>query len=247
MTQPPPPPPYGLPPYGPPPPYPPAGYPASLPPAPRRSRVVPVVLAVVVATALVATAVLVPLLLTGDEADDRSADPGRGESVDTSNLDAVATYDDLPTTHLEVGEEHSYDQAPAVGGPHAPVWIECGAYDEPLPEVNAVHDLEHGTTWITYRPDDVDADGIERLEDQLPANGLLSPYPDQKAPVVITVWGRQLELTGPEDPRIDLFVAEYGAGSTAPEPFASCNGGVDPADLADLDDLGGPDDAGVSA
>lgn len=244
MTQPPPPPP----PYGPPPPYPPAGYPASFPPAPHRSRVVPVVLAVVVAIALVVTAVLVPLLLTGDdEADDRSADGSRGESGDTGTLGAVATYDDLPTTHLEVGEDHSYAQAPAVGGPHAPVWIECGAYDEPLPEVNAVHDLEHGTTWITYRPDDVDADGIERLEDQLPANGLLSPYPDQAAPVVITVWGRQLELTGPEDPRIALFIAEYGAGSTAPEPYASCNGGVDPADLDDLGGPDDPDDAGVSA
>lgn len=228
----------GVPPQGPPPAYPPqyspVGYPAPFPPAPRRSRFVPVVLAVVVAIALVATAVLVPLLLTGDdEADDRSADDsGSQGSVDTSTLAAVATYDDLPTTHLEIGEDHSYAQSPAVGGPHAPVWIECGVHDEPLPEVNAVHDLEHGTTWITYRPDDVDDDGVDRLADQLPANGLLSPYPDQAAPVVITVWGRQLELTGPDDPRIALFVAEYGAGDTAPEPYASCNGGVDPADLA---------------
>lgn len=243
------PPPYGPPqgPHGPPPQapapyppiahlpqYPPGGFPGSYPPAPRRSRVLPVVLAVVVAIALVATAVLVPLLLTGDDSDDdRSADDGPGGAVDTTTLEAVASYDDLPTTHLEVGEGHAYDQSPSVGGPHAPVWIECGRYDEPLPEVNAVHDLEHGTTWITYRPDDVDDEGVDRLEDQLPANGLLSPYPDQAAPVVITVWGRQLELTGPDDPRIALFVAEYGAGETAPEPYASCNGGVDPDDLVE--------------
>lgn len=248
MTQPPPPPPYGPPPVGPPvgppPAYPPVAYPpvahppgafpGSPPPAPRRSRVLPVVLAVVVAVALVATAVLVPLLWSGDDADDdRSADGSSGgdESVDTSDLTAVESYEGLTYQHLAVGEEHDYPQSPAVGGDHAPVWIECGVYDEPLPEVNAVHDLEHGTTWITYRPDDVDADGVEELADQLPANGLLSPYPDQAAPVVITVWGRQLELTGPDDPRIALFVAEYGAGGTAPEPYASCNGGVDPADL----------------
>lgn len=196
----------------------------------------PVVLAVVVAMALVATAVLVPLLLD-DDGDDTSAGDDKGggtASVDTSNLDAVVIFEDLPTTHLDLGEDHAYEQSPAVGGPHGPVWIECGVHDEPLPEVNAVHDLEHGTTWITYRPDDVDADGVERLADQLPANGLLSPYPEQAAPVVITVWGRQLELTGPDDPRIPLFVAEYGAGDTAPEPYASCNGGVDPADLAEL-------------
>lgn len=199
----------------------------------------PVVLAVVVAIALVATAVLVPLLLSGDDDDPTSADdPDRDASVDTSNLAEVQSWEDLTYQHLAVGEDHDYPQAPAVGGDHAPYWIECGVYDEPLPEVNAVHDLEHGATWLTYRPDDVDADGVDRLADQLPANGLLSPYPDQAAPVVITVWGRQLELTGPDDPRIALFVAEYGAGDTAPEPYASCNGGVDPSELADLADLG---------
>lgn len=194
----------------------------------------PVVLAVVVAIALVATAVLVPLLLSGDDEDSSADDPGRDESVDTSNLAEVQSYEGLTYQHLPLGEDHDYPQSPAVGGDHGPVWIECGVYDDPLPEVNAVHDLEHGSTWITYRPEDVDADGIDRLADQLPANGLLSPYPDQAAPVVITVWGRQLELTGPDDPRITLFIAEYGAGDTAPEPYASCNGGVDPADLADL-------------
>lgn len=195
----------------------------------------PVVLAVVVAIALIATAVLVPLLLSADDDDSSADDSGKEESVDTSNLAEVQSYEGLTYQHLAAGEDHEYPQSPAVGGDHAPYWIECGVYDEPLPEVNAVHDLEHGATWITYRPDDVDADGVDRLADQLPANGLLSPYPDQAAPVVITVWGRQLELTGPDDPRIALFVAEYGAGDTAPEPYASCNGGVDPADLADLD------------
>lgn len=91
--------------------------------------------------------------------------------------------------------------------------------------------LNHGTVWLTYRPEDVDAAGIDRLTETLPDNGILSPYPDQEAPVVITVWGRQLALTGPDDPRIDLFLAEYGAGETAPEPNASCHGGVDPSDL----------------
>ncbi|NYI47086.1 hypothetical protein BJ993_004166 [Nocardioides aromaticivorans] len=234
MTQPPPPPPYGTPPAYPPIAPPPAWFPA--PPPPRRSRVLPVVLAVVAAIALVAAAVLVPLLLSGDDdgATAGDSDDEDTSSVDTSDLAAVRTYDDLTYQHLPLGEDHDYPQSPAVGGDHAPVWIECGAYDEPLPEVGAVHDLEHGSTWITYRPDDVDDDGVDRLEEQLPANGLLSPYPDQAAPVVITVWGRQLDLTGPEDPRIALFIAEYGAGSTAPEPYASCNGGVDPAELADL-------------
>lgn len=216
MTQPPPPP--FLPP---PPPFAPLPFP---PPAPRRRRVLPVVLAVVVALVLVTAAVLVPLLLTRGD-DEAGAGP--------SDLAAVKSYDGLTNKHVPLGEDLDYPQSPPVGGDHAPVWIECGAYDEPLPEVNVVHDLEHGTTWLTYRPDDVDADGVERLEGLLPANGLLSPYPDQEAPVVITVWGRQLALEGADDPRIPLFIDEYGAGDTAPEPFASCNGGVRPEQVPD--------------
>lgn len=75
------------------------------------------------------------------------------------------------------------------------------------------------------------------MTELLPANGLLSPYPDQEAAVVITVWGRQLALDGPDDPRIQLFIDAYGAGDTAPEPFASCNGGARPEQVPDP---GGP-------
>ncbi len=193
----------------------------------RRRRVLPLVLAVVVAVLVLAAAVLVPLALSGDD----DGGPGAGGSDEPSNLDAVESFEDLPSVHLEVGEDFSYPQSPPVGGRHSPIWLECGVYDEPVPEVNIVHDLEHGTVWLTYRSEDVDAAGVELLTEALPDNGILSPYPDQEAPVVITVWGRQLALTGPDDPRIDLFLAEYGAGETAPEPNASCHGGVDPGSL----------------
>ncbi|MBM7515202.1 DUF3105 domain-containing protein [Nocardioides nitrophenolicus] len=185
-----------------------------------------------VAVLVLAAAVLVPLALAKDD-DPAATESGAGgaETVDTDGLAAVEEYDGLTNQHLAPGVEHDYPQSPPAGGDHAPYWLECGVYDEPVPEVNVVHDLEHGTVWLTYRRDDVDAAGVRRLADQLPDNGILSPYDDQEAPVVITVWGRQLALTGPDDPRIAQFVAEFGAGDTAPEPFASCHGGVDPADL----------------
>ena len=47
---------------------------------------------------------------------------------------------------------------------------------------------------------------------------------------MVTVWGRQLALTGADDPRLPLFIDTFGAGETAPEPFASCAGGVPDAD-----------------
>ncbi|GAA1155561.1 DUF3105 domain-containing protein [Nocardioides aquiterrae] len=185
------------------------------PPAPRR-RALPLVLALVAAVLLVGAAVAVPLAL-------RSAgEPAAGPV----NLDDVRVYDDLEVTHTP--GDVDYPQSPPVGGPHAPVWLDCGVYDEPVRDENAVHDLEHGSVWITYDPDaGVD---VAALEEALPQNGLLSPYDGLDAPVVVTVWGRQLELDGADDPRLELFIDTLGGGETAPEPFASCAGGIQDPD-----------------
>ena len=101
---------------------------------------------------------------------------------------------------------------PPLGGPHDPDWLACGAYDEPVRDENAVHDLEHGTVWITYDPD-LAEDEVGALEELLPDDGIMSPYPDLPAPVVVTVWGAQLQLDGADDPRLPLFLEEFGDGS----------------------------------
>ncbi len=147
----------------------------------------------------------------------------RGQAPVAVNLDEVAVYEDLPRDHTE--DDVDYDQVPPAGGRHDPVWLDCGAYDQPVRDENAVHDLEHGSIWISYRPD-LGTDDVATLTSQLPQNGILAPYDGLPAPVVVTAWGRQLRLTGADDPRLPLFVERYGDGHTAPEPFASCAGGV---------------------
>ncbi len=162
-----------------------------------------------------AAAVTIPLVVR-----DLRADEAAGEAA---SLAAVQEYDGL--TRIHTPADVDYPQSPPVGGPHAPVWLDCGVYDEPVRDENAVHDLEHGTVWITYDPD-LGPDDVAALVDVLPSNGILSPYGGLGAPVVVTVWGRQLALDGADDPRLTLFIRTLGGGETAPEPFASCAGGV---------------------
>jgi hypothetical protein len=170
-------------------------------------------------TVVVVVGLAVALLLR-----DRDQAPPEG-------LSGVKTYNDLSRAH--VAGDVDYPQSPPVGGEHDPIWLNCGVYDQPVREENAVHSLEHGAVWITYRPG-LSAEEIDGLADQLPEKGILSPFPDQEAPVVATVWGAQLELDGPDDPRLELFIREYGDGSEAPEPQAACVGGVE-----ELEDAGG--------
>ncbi len=139
------------------------------------------------------------------------------------DLSDVQTWETTDTRHTDADVD--YPQTPPAGGPHAPVWLDCGVYDVPVRDENAVHDLEHGTVWITHDPDLSERD-VEELADQLPANGIMSPHDDLPSPVVVTVWGAQLALDGARDARLRLFLEEYGDGHTAPEFGVTCNGGT---------------------
>ncbi len=119
-----------------------------------------------------------------------------------------------------------YEQTPPVGGQHAPVWLNCGVYSAPVPNENAVHSLEHGAVWVTYRPD-LPTEQVAALREAMPSTyAILSPYPGLQAPVVASAWGKQLELAGANDPRLPLFIRQYRQGPQTPEPGALCTGGV---------------------
>jgi hypothetical protein len=147
---------------------------------------------------------------------------------DIPQLQATQYYDFAAGDHRT--DPIHYDQVPPAGGPHDPTWDDCGVYDAPVRNENAVHDLEHGTVWITYRPG-LSTAHVQKLSDALDTvkSGkiMLSPYPGLPAPVVVTVWNAQLDLKGADDPRLPIFLDFYGDGHTGPEAsFASCKGGA---------------------
>ena len=123
----------------------------------------------------------------------------------------------------------SYPMTPPVGGEHNPAWQNCGIYETQIALENAVHSLEHGAVWVTYRPD-LKAEDVQKLRDVVRGQlyTLLSPYQYgalDKA-VVVVAWGLRLQLEKADDPRLAQFVAKYASGSQTPEPGAPCTGGL---------------------
>ena len=57
-------------------------------------------------------------------------------------------------THVvELPDGFAYNSVPASQGPHHPEWLTWGVYDEPVPELNVVHNLEHGGITVQYGRD----------------------------------------------------------------------------------------------
>jgi hypothetical protein len=105
------------------------------------------------------------------------------------------------------------------------VWQNCGFYGEPIPSERAVHSMEHGAVWITFRPGLDDA-GLRRLRDLADSYVLVSPFANLPSPVVASAWGRQLRLDSISDPRLDAFIQAFRQGPQTPEPGARCTGGA---------------------
>lgn len=145
--------------------------------------------------------------------------------VVTADATGAVTYPGLTRGH--VSTPVVYAQTPPAGGDHSAQWQNCGIYTEPVQSENAVHSLEHGAIWITYRPD-LPADQVSTLQAAVKNQpyGLLSPFPGLPSPIVATVWGVQLKLPSASDPQLAAFIAKHADASQAPEPRGECTGGV---------------------
>jgi len=145
-------------------------------------------------------------------------------------VDGERTWSDLPSNHVggTVDYEAEYGMTPPAGGDHAAAWLNCGVYDQQVPNENAVHSLEHGAVWATYDPDALDADEIDRLRGSVPSTySIVSPFDGLPSPVVISAWGSQLQLEGVDQERIAAFVEKHWQSPDAPEPGAACTGALD--------------------
>jgi hypothetical protein len=147
-------------------------------------------------------------------------------------LDAVttATY----SAGLHVAGPIDYKERPPVGGQHNVVWQNCGIYDMPIHSEHAVHSLEHGAVWITYRPD-LPPDQLQILKSTASDDFmLLSPFPGLASPVVASAWNHQIRLDSAADSRLRPFIDRYKNNpATTPEFGAPCAGGTSATAAAD--------------
>ena len=190
---------------------------------------------------LVAAAAVLTLVAAGCGGDDDEATPMAerdqtevaADEVRSVGIDGLVVTGELTAGHSE--GELEYDSLTPVGGDHNPLWQKCGYYTVEIPTERAVHALEHGAVWIAYQPD-VDVAALEPLvaaDEWL----LMSPVPGIESPLVLSAWGAQVAVDGPDDPRVQAFIDSYIR--RGPENAPCVGGGVgepptDPGPSLDL-------------
>ncbi|MFJ4867590.1 DUF3105 domain-containing protein [Streptomyces sp. NPDC088757] len=188
----------------------------------RRNRLITVGVSAVVVLGLVGFGSFV-LLKKSDEQDKKDA-------AAKAPIAAEKTWDPAKLGRNHVQTPVKYDMKPPVGGDHNPVWMNCDGdvYDKAIPDVNAVHSLEHGAVWVTYNKKAPKAD-VEKLAAKVGKTkySLMSPVDGQTGAIMLSAWGKQVTVDGADDPRVDAFFTKYVQGPQTPEPGAACTGGLD--------------------
>ncbi|MCB5181068.1 DUF3105 domain-containing protein [Streptomyces antimicrobicus] len=191
----------------------------------RRNKIMAITATVAVVVGLVGFGTYVLL-------DQKQQEKDRARAAETARTTPVKdeqTWDASKLGRNHVETPVSYEMKPPVGGDHNPRWMNCNGdvYKNPVPEVNAVHSLEHGAVWVTYsdKANKADVDKLAEKVAKTPYT-LMSPVKDQAGAIMLSAWGKQVTVEGAADPRVDQFFTKYVQGPQTPEPGAACTMGL---------------------
>lgn len=138
------------------------------------------------------------------------------------------------TAQEDKGQQHVAEGSKQYGGPEPPASGEHGqpipwqVYKQEVPDMNIIHNLEHGGIYISYRPD-LPADQIDQIEKLFskpysrekfsPIKAIVAPRAANEAPVIMSSWTRSMKLDSyDEEKMVEYYLRNVGQ---APEGTAS--------------------------
>ncbi len=148
--------------------------------------------------------------------------------------DVQTPESDPARTHLSSGQTFAYAHEPATAGPHdpAPLPSDPHVYTSPVPETNAVHNLEHAYVLIYYRADGPTAlsqDDVQALASLANSESkvIMAPYPSLPGGIslALVAWNKLWscpESASPQQARTiaSAFIDAYRGTANAPEAGA---------------------------
>jgi hypothetical protein len=109
----------------------------------------------------------------------------------------IETFPSQGREHVEeLDEGFEYNSFPPTTGPHHPVTVPWGSYDEPVEQVRLIHNLEHGGVIVQYGENvsQGEVDAILEWYRADPNGKVVAPLPDMDDRIALGAW------TAPETP-----------------------------------------------
>lgn len=120
-------------------------------------------------------------------------------------------FPDLGQKHVEVGTRITYNSNPPTSGSHYPFPAPWGIYKQAPVDEFLVHNLEHGGIVISYNPNRIKGQELEKLKTQARSlskfNGriIVAPRPNLDTPMALTAWNYLKKLDRYDPKMVKLF------------------------------------------
>jgi len=189
--------------------------------SPRRTQLIFIALAAVIVVA--AGAIGAAFILSGND----SSASGPSTEGDCT----FQTFDALEASHVEeLPKGYEYNSIPATSGQHNATPTIWNLYDQPVPQINSVHNLEHGGVVVQYGSE-VPDDAVASLADwyqQDPRGLVVAPLaadlededPTLADQIVVTSWTHMLRCASFDEAALTDFIDDFrGPQGDAPEKF----------------------------
>jgi hypothetical protein len=148
---------------------------------------------------------------------------GSGSDEGVAGACTRQTFDMQGQRHVEeLPENFEYNSTPATSGQHHPTPAIWNVYDQPVPEIRAVHNLEHGGVVVQYG-EDVPPATVQEIVDwyaEDPNGMIVAPREDLGNKIALTAWTRLATCTTFDEDAFSDFRDDYrGPEGEAPEKF----------------------------
>ncbi len=129
--------------------------------------------------------------------------------------------------HVADGSKEYGEAEPPTSGDHSTP-VPWQVYDQEVPDINSIHNLEHGGIYVSYRPD-LPPEQISKIkalfgqpfarEGFSPNKALVAPRAANDAPIILSSWTRNLKLEAyDEEKMVEYYLRNIGK---SPEAAAS--------------------------
>jgi hypothetical protein len=139
-------------------------------------------------------------------------DSGGGGGINAAGC-TFKTFDALEAGHVdELPDGYEYNSIPATSGLHNPTTAIWNLYDQPVPEINYVHNLEHGAVGMFYGPD-VPEETVAQMQEfynKDPRGLIMAPDDRLGDQIALTAWTHIAKGKTFDEEVFETFVDEFG-------------------------------------